>query len=160
MKTRKKPRKMRARKSRAARIRRRRRQHAAAPRCRRSARRAGRALSIRATLKRPAICRRKAIKPGREQNPVLRRIKNSKTKTDATRKNSLDFASLDFPDRVMLYPFEIAERMGCCTRHIYDLILEGQLHAVDISRRATSTDRRTLRVPIESWREFLKERTT
>jgi hypothetical protein len=69
------------------------------------------------------------------------------------------FASMDFPGREVLCPFEIAKRLGCCTRHVQDLIQEGQLRAVDISRRNTNTDRKTIRVPIESWRQFLRERT-
>src|SRR6516162_10007164 len=42
------------------------------------------------------------------------------------------FASLDFPGRETLNPREVARRIGCSVDHIYDLILEGQLRAIDI----------------------------
>jgi hypothetical protein len=68
------------------------------------------------------------------------------------------FASLDFPGRQILYPFEIADRIGCSTRHVNELVFEGQLRAVDISCRDTGTIRKTVRIPIESYRQFLLDR--
>jgi hypothetical protein len=71
---------------------------------------------------------------------------------------SLSFASLDFPGRHVLSALELADRVGCTTRHIFNLILEGHLRAINISGRK-SADRHTIRIPIESWRQFLNERT-
>lgn len=73
--------------------------------------------------------------------------------------NQLEFPSLDFPGRTALYPFEIAERIGCHVDHVHDLVEEGQLRGVDISGRNNVSNRRCLRIPIESWREFIKART-
>jgi hypothetical protein len=81
-------------------------------------------------------------------------------KSGSAPKPAPHFVSLDFPDRHLLYPHELADRMGCCIRHVYDLIAEGQLRAIDISGRNNSSDRRSIRVPIEAWRQFLNERTT
>jgi hypothetical protein len=75
-------------------------------------------------------------------------------------RDQLEFPSLDFPGRTTLYPHECAERIGCAAQHIYDLIEEGQLGAINLSGANNLTDRRCLRVPIESWRKFLVERTT
>ena len=71
-----------------------------------------------------------------------------------------EFPSLDFPGRNVLYPHECAAKIGCHVDHIYDLIEEGQLKAIDISGRNNLTDRRCARIPIESWRLFLAARTT
>src|SRR5580698_5045388 len=90
---------------------------------------------------------------------VRRRSVRPAANSNSPQKKPSSVESLDFPDRRALYPFEIAKRMGCCTRHVYDLIHEGQLRAIDISRRNTFTDRRTIRIPIEYWHQFLLERT-
>ncbi len=74
-------------------------------------------------------------------------------------KTAPPFDSLDFPDRHLLYPHELADRLGCCIRHVYDLIAEGQLRAINISGGNNFTDRRSVRVPIECWRQFLRDRT-
>lgn len=70
------------------------------------------------------------------------------------------FPSLDFPGRETLSPRELSRCIGCSIDHIYDLILEGQLRAIDISGRNNNSARRSLRVPVESWRKFLNERMT
>ena len=70
-----------------------------------------------------------------------------------------EFPSLDFPGRTALYPFECALRLGCAVDHIYDLITEGQIGAVDISGRNNLSDRRCLRIPVEAWKKFIRERT-
>ena len=69
----------------------------------------------------------------------------------------LSFESLDFPGRHVVSALEIADRVGCTTKHIFNLILEGHLRAINISGRK-SPDRQTVRIPIESWRQFLHER--
>ena len=68
--------------------------------------------------------------------------------------------SLDFPGRTALYPHECASRLGCTNDHIYDLIEEGLLKAIDISGGNNLTNRRCVRVPIEAWRDFLTRRST
>ena len=75
-------------------------------------------------------------------------------------KIKMQFPSLDFPRRTTLYPHECAARMVCTVKHIYDLIEEGELMAVDISGRNNLTDRRSIRIPIEGWRAFIAVRTT
>jgi hypothetical protein len=82
-------------------------------------------------------------------------VRASKSKSG---QQPLSFASLDFPDRRILSPLEVADRVGCTTKHIFNLILEGHLRAINISGRK-SADRQTVRIPIESWRQFLNERT-
>ena len=82
-------------------------------------------------------------------------------RTDAKGKSAnrpLSFGSLDFPDRHVLSPVEIADRVGCTTRHIFNLILEGHLCAINLSGPQIRR-RHTIRIPIESWRQFLNERT-
>jgi hypothetical protein len=70
------------------------------------------------------------------------------------------FDSLMFPpDRRVLMPAEIAARLKCDVRHVYDLITEGKLQAVNISGANNLTDRRCLRVPVEAWKTFVKEAT-
>jgi excisionase family DNA binding protein len=71
-----------------------------------------------------------------------------------------DFPGLDFPGRTTLYPRECAARLGCHVDHIYDLIEEGQLKAIDISGGNNASARRCARIPIEAWREFITKRRT
>jgi len=71
----------------------------------------------------------------------------------------LEFPSLDFPGRTAMYPFECANKIGCHVDHIHDLVTEGQLKAVDISGRNNLSERRTLRIPLEAWQEFIRART-
>jgi hypothetical protein len=117
---------------------------------------------------RQASCTKKSraakIIPPRTPLPVVRTaihsLKPSPIPATAQQpKPGAGFASLDFPGRETLNPREVAQRIGCSVDHIYDLIFEGQLHAIDISGRNNSTHRRSLRVPIESWRKFLTDRT-
>src|SRR5579862_6402471 len=67
------------------------------------------------------------------------------------------YPSLDFPDRDSLFPAEAARRLGCSLQHVYNLILEGHLRAIDISRPGNARARRLYRIPIESWRKFLAD---
>lgn len=78
---------------------------------------------------------------------------------DASAQYEFEFKSLDFPGRTVLYPYEVAERAGISVEHVFDLISEGQLKAVDFSGRNNLSERRTLRIPVEAWREFVKSRT-
>lgn len=68
------------------------------------------------------------------------------------------FTSLDFPGRVTLMVDEIAERLGVTAQHLLDLIEEGELVAIDLAGKAAL--RRTVRVPVESYRNFIVARMT
>lgn len=68
------------------------------------------------------------------------------------------FTSLDFPGRVTLMVDEIAERLGVTAQHILDLVEEGELVAVDLAGKGAS--RRTVRIPVESYRTFIVQRMT
>jgi len=70
------------------------------------------------------------------------------------------FASLDFPGRSSLYPHEISARVGMSVDQIYDLVDDGSLVAINISSTANKTGRRALRIPIESYRNFIVARMT
>lgn len=72
----------------------------------------------------------------------------------------LEFPSLTFPkDRRVLYPHELAALLRCSVDHIYDLIDEGKIRAVDISGANNISERRTLRIPVESWGQFVTANT-
>jgi excisionase family DNA binding protein len=71
----------------------------------------------------------------------------------------LEFPGLDFPDRQTLYPFEAAQRLGCHVDHVYDLITEGVIKAIDIRGRNNRLERRRVRIPLEAWRDFIRGRT-
>ncbi len=120
--------------------------------------------SRRSKKSRPA-CRKKSctvkIRRHRALPPGWLRSSTSAgcAKSGSAPKPAPHFASLDFPDRHLLYPHELADRLGCCIRHVYDLIAEGQLRALNISGGGNNSDRRSIRVPIECWRQFLSERT-
>jgi hypothetical protein len=76
------------------------------------------------------------------------------------RPEQMEFPSLAFPeDRSVLYPFELSMKLRCTLQHVLDLIEEGKIAAVDISGKGNLTDRRTLRIPVESWERFVKENT-
>ena len=68
------------------------------------------------------------------------------------------FPSLDFPGRVTLKPEEIAERLGVTPKHIYDLIEEGEICAVDLAGKGAL--RRYPKIPLESYRDFIVARLT
>lgn len=77
-----------------------------------------------------------------------------------TPAQQLDFPSLAFPkDRQMLYAHEIAAKLRVNVRHVYDLIEEGKLRAINISGGNNLTDRRCLRVPVEAWNAYIVENT-
>ena len=72
----------------------------------------------------------------------------------------LEFPSLDFPGRTVLYPHECAAKLGCTVQHILDLIEEGRLPAINIAGGNNLSDRRCLRVPIEGWRKLIQDSAT
>ena len=64
--------------------------------------------------------------------------------------------SLQFPGRTQLYINEITSRIGCDRTHLNHLIDKGVLLAVDIG----AGQRRCLRIPIESYADFIMSRYT
>ncbi len=68
------------------------------------------------------------------------------------------FASLDFPGRAVLTVDEISERLGVTSQHVLDLVEENELPALDLAGK--NATRRTVRVPAESYREFVLSRMT
>jgi excisionase family DNA binding protein len=64
---------------------------------------------------------------------------------------------LRFPAaRRMLYVFEVADKLECSKQHVVNLIEEGKMGAVDLGKAG----RRFLRVPLESYYEFLRSRNS
>lgn len=103
--------------------------------------------------------RRLRRRNGRIVPRILRRSARAVVKRNSTSSLDPSFESLDFPGRQVLHPFELATRLGCSSRHIHDLIVDGQLRAIDVSGRGASSGRKYIRIPIESWRQFLRNRT-
>jgi hypothetical protein len=68
------------------------------------------------------------------------------------------FPSLDFPGRSTLYLHEIGERIGCTVKHLLTLIDDGSIPGLDLSSRTSG--RRSMRVPVESYRAFVLRRLT
>ncbi|MGA9451491.1 MAG: helix-turn-helix domain-containing protein [Verrucomicrobiia bacterium] len=64
------------------------------------------------------------------------------------------------PAGAALLPSDCAERLGCHVDHIYDLIEEGQLKAINIAGMNNLTDRRCCRVPVEALDDFLRRRSS
>lgn len=74
-------------------------------------------------------------------------------------QSDFPFVSLDFPGRTTLTMDEIADRLGVTAQHVIDLVEEGALcPAVDLAGKGAS--RRLLRVPVESYRNFIVARMT
>ncbi len=70
------------------------------------------------------------------------------------------FPSLAFPrDRTVLYAQEVAGKLRCDVRHVYDLIDEGKLRAINIAGGNNNTDRRFIRMPVEAWNAYGRENT-
>lgn len=72
-----------------------------------------------------------------------------------TNPDPFPFPSLDFPERKALTPDEVAQRLGCTGRHIRELVDEGRIEAIDISGRNNISDRKTCRIPVEAYRQFI-----
>jgi len=68
------------------------------------------------------------------------------------------FPSLDFSGRVTLTVLEVAAKLGWTAKHVADLIVEGQLGALD--GKGKSAYRSSYRIPIEDYREFIVSRMT
>lgn len=68
------------------------------------------------------------------------------------------FASLDFPGRTTVMLWEIAERLGCSIKHLWELVDNNELAGVDIS--SSHVSRRAVRVPVECYRDFIIRRLT
>lgn len=60
----------------------------------------------------------------------------------------------------MLYPHEIAEKCGMSIDQVHDLCDDGSLVGIDISSRGNKSTRRALRIPVESYRDFIVARMT
>lgn len=69
---------------------------------------------------------------------------------------SLPFACLDFPGRGAVCVWEIAAKLGCSDQHILNLIDDGTLHPLDLTRRTGS--RRMLRIPVDEYRAYVVSR--
>jgi len=68
------------------------------------------------------------------------------------------FASLDFPGRSTLMVHEIAARLGVTVRHLINEVESGELLALDCKGRGVS--RKCVRVPIESYRDYVLRKLT
>lgn len=68
------------------------------------------------------------------------------------------FASLDFPGRSTVMIREMAERLGVSERHLLNEVECGSLVVLDL--RAEGSSRRTARVPIECYRNYVAKRLT
>jgi hypothetical protein len=52
----------------------------------------------------------------------------------------------------------VAKKLEVTTNHVADLIDEGQLEVLDVSGANNKTGRRCLRIPIESYLQFVSKR--
>ncbi len=66
--------------------------------------------------------------------------------------------SLDFPGRTTLRAEEIAAKLGITRQHVLNHIEDGSLQAIDARR--DGVERRCLRVPLESYRDWIVRRLT
>ena len=72
----------------------------------------------------------------------------------------IEFPSLALPkDRTMLYAWEVAAKLRCDVGHVYDLIDEGKLRAINIAGGDDLNERRFVRIPVEAWNNFIRENT-
>lgn len=67
----------------------------------------------------------------------------------------LDFGNLLFPGRTVLYVSEVAEKLEVTEQHVFDLIEEGKLHAVNVG----GGTRKFWRIPVSAYQAFLKVRS-
>lgn len=73
----------------------------------------------------------------------------------------LPYASLDFAEgRTALYLHEVAAKLGITLKHVSDLVEEGKLDAINLASPGNKTGRRCLRIPIESYRQFVSAALT
>jgi hypothetical protein len=67
-------------------------------------------------------------------------------------------ASLEFKGRTVLYVHEVAKALGITEQHVGNLVDDGQLAALNLSGIGNKSRRRCLRIPIESYRQFVAKR--
>lgn len=72
------------------------------------------------------------------------------------RQLELPFRSLDFPGRHVLTPVEVSQRLGISLPQVHALLEEGELTSIDV--RSAQAQRKTHRIPIESYRDFVVRR--
>ena len=82
------------------------------------------------------------------------------TEKDSIAEIAARFPSLDFPGRTTLYAHEVAAKLGCSERHVFDLIDEGRIDALNLTGAGNRTARRSIRIPREAWLRFLASRST
>lgn len=75
-----------------------------------------------------------------------------------TEQLQFPYASLDFPGCVVLTVDNVAAKLGLSVQHVLDEVTEGRLVALDLAGKATT--RRYVRVPIESYRNWVLARLT
>lgn len=64
----------------------------------------------------------------------------------------LPFSLLDTQGKVVLSVREVAERLGCTTQHVANLIASGHLAALSIGQ---GQSRMAARIPVEAFRDFV-----
>ncbi len=75
-----------------------------------------------------------------------------------TEQLQFPFPSLDFPGRTTLTVNEVAERLGVTDRHLMNLAEDGSFPGIDL--KGAKATKRTLRIPIENYRDFIVSRMT
>jgi len=70
----------------------------------------------------------------------------------------LQFGTLLFPGRTVLYVSEVAERLAITERHVLDLIEEGKLRAINVGGENVS-GRRFYRIPVHWYEDYLRQQT-
>ncbi len=68
------------------------------------------------------------------------------------------FPSLDFPGRTALTISEIAERLGISDQHVLNLADDGSFPGLEL--KGAKASKRSLRIPIENYRDFIVSRMT
>ncbi len=68
-----------------------------------------------------------------------------------------NYGGFFFPDRTTLGVPEIAEKLMVSTKHITNLIEDGELNAVNTSKD-TKNKRANYRIPVEAYNEFITQR--
>jgi hypothetical protein len=95
-------------------------------------------------------------------------VESVKMKEQNLPNTILPLATIVFPGRNVLMIHEVAKALNCTNQHVIDLIVEGQIVAVDIGGPAevianktasSKTARRCLRIPVASYDNFLRCRT-
>ncbi|MFA6281937.1 MAG: helix-turn-helix domain-containing protein [Candidatus Omnitrophota bacterium] len=69
-----------------------------------------------------------------------------------TQQLEFPFFSLDFRDRATLRVGDVARKLGCCEKHVFNLIESGKLGCINIG---AAQSRQSVRIPIEAYRDFI-----